>query len=176
MNRTLITIICFALALGLGLGLLWPKYQFLQSLQAQIKEEEEELQTKTEYFSQIKKILEELKKYEEELSKISNALPTDPSLPSLFNFLQKAASQTGLVLESIALKSISAPEAQKEPTKIKEIDVDLSLAGPYPALKDFLSAIEKSARIIEVRKISFSSPEDPSKPFSFEILIKTHSY
>lgn len=185
MNRFIITIICFVLALGLGLGLLWPKYQALKKLEVNIEQKETELQTRADYFSLIKDTSEELEKYQEPLSKISVALPlyTHLSLPPLFDFLNKAAAQTGLVLEDMSLVGISQPKTEEktakkggESIKTKEIQVNLLLNGSYPAVRDFLQALEKSARMIEVRNISFLTPEEPGEPFSFKLEIIAHSY
>lgn len=174
MNKLLITAICLIAALGLGLGFSWPKYQDLKALEANIEEKDLELQSETDYFSQIKETSEKLKGYEDSLAKISSALPPDPSLPALFNFLQQASSQTGLVLEEISLGSISPFQGKQE--SIKKIYVNLQLAGSYPAFKDFLSTLERSTKLIEVESIFFSSPREPEEPFSFKVNIKTHSY
>ena len=173
MNKPFITVLFLVATLAIGFGFILPQYQTLKSLQADIQEKNAEFHSKTEYFSQIKEIAEKLSQYEEGLSKISSALPSAPSLPSLFNFLQRTSSQTGLILEEITLKSISAPQ---ETEGLKEISVELQLIGSYSALKDFLLAVETSAGLIEVEKISFSTPRDLEQPFSFKVEIKSHSY
>ena len=185
MSRPILTFIFFFIALGLGFGLVLPKYQSLKVIREEIKNRSIELQNKTEYFEQVKTISRQLEEFREELSKISSALPSDPSLPSLFDFLQKTASQTGLVLEEISLGGIKTRETGKETGEVelkdalagtKEIYLDLKLAGTYPSFKDFLSAIEGSARIIQVQQISLSSPTKPEAAPSFELKIKTQSY
>ncbi|MBA7596528.1 hypothetical protein ES703_03502 [subsurface metagenome] len=174
MNKLIIIAVCFVLALILGLTLVLPKYQSLQFLQTSIQERSTELQFKEAYFSQVKEIAKQLEEYEEALAKISSALPQEPSLPSLFNFLQSISSQTGLILEKMSLGSISSP--QEEKNNLKEIHVSLQLAGAYSAFKDFLAAIEKSSRIIEIEDITFKTPKEPTDSFSFDVQIKTYSY
>lgn len=184
MNRPIIIIVILLIVLVLGIILIWPKYQSLDFLRTNIEEKEVELQYKEEYFSQLQDISEKLKDYEENFSKISNALPLDSSIPSLFNFLQKTSSGAGLILEDITLQGIIDNVAIKElenesevSTKgIKEIRVNLSLSGSYSAFKDFLQVLESSARLIEVKNISFSSPLESREPFSFGVNIITHSY
>jgi Tfp pilus assembly protein PilO len=176
MKKTFIITISLALAILFGLGLVWPKYQAFSNLQAEIEARNKELESKRDYFSQVEKISQDLKIYEAQLAKISSALPPDPSLPALFNFLQKSASQSGLILEKISLGGIVAQKKDEKPGVIKEIMVNMELSGSYESFKNFLSAMEKSARLIEVESISFSSPEEPGDPFSFELSIKTQSY
>lgn len=172
MNRLILAIIFFAVTLGLGIEVLWPEYQQLELSKAGIGNKDIELQYKEEKISRLETISQELEKNQESLSKILTALPATPSVPSLFNFLQRTSSETGLVLESIDLDGISPLE---EESKIKAIRIELQVAGSYSAFKDFLSALENSARIFEIKDISFSAPEE-EKSFSFSLSIITHSY
>ncbi len=165
-------IICFFLTLILGVGFLWPKFQDLREVQKNIKEKGEQLQSNEEYFSNLEEIKINLEEYQGELSKISSALPDDPSLPSLFDFLQKASSQSGLVLKGISPFTISSLE---EFPAFKEIQFGLEIAGSYSSFKNFLSILEESARMIEVENISFLSPEE-GRPFTFNLGIQVYSY
>lgn len=166
MNKLLSTVICLALALVVGLTLTWPKYQGLSVLWQNIEVKEEELQSKEDYYNQIKEINSELAKYTDALGKISSALPQTPALPSLFNFLQSSASQTGLVMEKIKLTGLGE----------KEIRVTCEVLGEYPAFKDFLKALEESARLIEMEEIMFEAAEEIGEPIQFTVKIKTQSH
>ena len=173
MNRLTLTIVCFAVTLGLGIGVLLPKYQRFELSQTGIEKKDIELQYKEEKISQLRTISGELKENQESLSKILTALPTTPSVPSMFNFLQRTSSETGLVLESIGLSGIVTLE---ESSELKAIQIKLQVVGSYSAFKDFLSALENSARIFEVKSISFSAPKEGGKSFSFNLSIIAHSY
>ena len=151
--------------------LIWPKYQNLSSLNKEISKKELEFQSQEEYFQNLKDISERLKEYQESLSKIDSALPSNPSLPELCNFLQKTSSQSGLSLKEISPSSIATGGEE-----IKESKVNLTLAGSYPSFKNFLSVLEKSARMIELEKISFSSPKKETESFDFDLIIKVYSY
>lgn len=170
-NLPLLIAISLFIILVLGVVLVLPKYQDLKSLQEKISQKRAELQYTQDYFSDLNKLSTELKKYSAELSKIDSALPLDPSLPSLFRFLQKTSSESGLVLKRLGqVSSNSLPERGK----LKEYSLDLSLSGSYLSFKSFLSALEKTARLIEIESFSFSSLEGP--PFTFSLKIKFHSY
>ncbi|MFC1663727.1 type 4a pilus biogenesis protein PilO [Patescibacteria group bacterium] len=172
MPRHIIIAICLFVALALGAGLLWPNYQDLKILQKKIEEKGIELQYKEEYFSELKKTSEALKEYSQKLLKIDAALPASPDLPSLFDFLQKASSQSGLVLNEI--KIVSTNSFNKD-LNVQETSLFLSLSGSYSALKDFLLNLQNSARLIEVESISFLSPEK-GETFFFNLKIKIYSY
>jgi len=179
MPRPIAIIICLFLALIIGFGLLIPKYQNLNLLKLRIQLKEAELQNEEEYFSKIHIISEDLKKYEEGLAKISSAFPDDSQLPSLFNFIQKTAAQSGLVLKKVVpakSKSIKE-ELVKEgwDSEILETGVNLTVAGSYASFKNFVSTLEKTARIIEIESISFTTPQKEG-PIDFNLRIKVYSY
>lgn len=183
MNKQIVIFISLLTILSLGIFLIWPKYQTLKEIQLKVSEKKTELQYKEEYFANLEKISQELEKYKEELAKINSALPEDPSLPTLYNFLEKASSQNGLILKKIGDFSIAPLVPPQETTtqeaasgEIKEIRLGFEVAGSYSALKNFLATLEKSARLIEVEVISFSSPKAGENLFSFELTIKTYSY
>ncbi len=173
MNKLIIIGGCLVLTLVLGLTLVWPKYQNIQVLRSNIEVKEAELENKTDYFAQIKETSEKAGEYEENLAKISSALPQSAALSSLFNFLQLATAQTGLLLEKISLVGVTDSEEIEE---IKETRVSLEISGAYSAFKNFLTALENSSRIIETEEITFNSPKEPADAFSFTMQIKTYSY
>ncbi len=177
--RPVAIIVGLIIPLLLVVGFSFPKYQDLKLLESKVKAKEAELQIEKNYFSEIGKAKEKLKKFEEEISKIDSALPVDPYLPSLCNFLQLTASQNGLVLKKItpSLTSLLKEELIKKgfSSQIKETGMNLTVAGDYSAFKSFLSDLEKTARMIETESVSFSSSEKEA-PIDFNLRIKIYSY
>lgn len=172
-NRQLIIGISLIVALILIVVLIWPKYQELSIFEKQIEGKKTELELETTYFAHLQQVSQELKQYENQLSKIDSALPQTSFLPDLLNFIQKAASQSGLLLKEIS--PVKTTQISSEETaQIKEVKLSLSLVGDYFSFKNFLSALETSARLIEVENISFSSPKEG--PFTFDLIIKVYSY
>jgi Tfp pilus assembly protein PilO len=144
-----------------------PKQTSLSILNSQLLQKKYELETLDKYFQEILKTSEKLKNYQEEISKIDSALPDNPSIPPLFNFLQKSSSQSGLLLENIVSINL------KEEGRLKKWTTTLKLKGDYPSLKNFISILENSARLIKVDKISiWSEGESPS----FDLTISFFSY
>jgi Tfp pilus assembly protein PilO len=179
MSRPFAIIIGLILLVALGIAVVFPEYQNLNLLQLKIREKEAEFQSGKEYFSNLDNISEKLKEYEESLSKINSALAAEPGLPALFNFLQTAASQNGLVLRKIAptLPSPLKEELVKEgwSPEIRETGINLIVTGSYPSFKNFLSVLEKTARMVEVESISLSILEEEG-PIDFNLRIKVYSY
>lgn len=182
-----IIVAIFVCALILATVFLWPKNLEFQNLRKAVGAKESELQQTIDYFQKLRLAQDELKNYESEFSKIDSALPDSAFLPSLLSFVQRAGSQSGIILKEISPFAISPSDFNP---KIQESQISLSLGGSYSSFKNFLSALEKSARIIEVENISFSSPETSatsSKPipakksgeeklFDFDLKIKAYNY
>ncbi|MGB9743595.1 MAG: type 4a pilus biogenesis protein PilO [Minisyncoccales bacterium] len=185
MVKKIIIVISLFLALAIGWFFLWPQYQELKNVRQEIKNKQEELQMIDNYFLKLEKIKSELAQYSsEDLAKLDSALPTNPGsyLPALFNYLQKSASQYGLVLKEISSAKINS---LKERANLSEVVFNIQLVGSYSSLKNWLSQITKSARIIEIEDLSFAyekvatteQKKEVSEPsFTFKINLKTFSY
>jgi len=162
-----------------------PKYQELSRLNLEIKHKKTEFQYIEEHFSEIHKLLEELENYKDKLEKVNFAFPSDDSLTlvSLLRFLVNTSSQTGLIFKELNSYSISVPKTTSGKvsdsgdslsSRIKTISLSFEVSGSYSAFKNFLKTLERSAKIIEVEKTSFSFEEEGI--FSFAVQIKTYLY
>lgn len=170
MSRLTISIICIILTFLAGIFLLYPKYQDLTFLSDQIKRKEAELRSQEGYFLNLISLSEELDKHEEQLILVDSAIPSTLSLPAIFDFLQKTASKNGLILK--AMDHATHPFSET----LKETKISLEMSGSYSSFKDFLSDLEKSARLIGVESISFSASEEEITAFSFLVTLRTYSY
>lgn len=173
MPRILISGALLLLAILVGVLLLWPNYQKLNNLWLQLERKETNLRYTEEYYNELSLLSERLKEFETELSKIDSALPSQPSLPSFYNFFQKTASENGLILTAIGNFSTTPFKGKEE---IKETSVGpIGLSGSYSSLKNFLIALEENSRMIEIENLSFSSPRE-GEIFDFKIALKIYSY
>lgn len=173
MNKTIVTILCFLLAIGLAFGLVLPKYQVLGSKMNEAKTKESNLSNMNDYYKKVAEVSVMIKKYPEEMAKIDFALPDEISLPLMYDFFQQRASEAGLILIE---ESGSKVNSKNDLSSIKEWQFVLDLAGSYTSFKNFLSILENSARLIEVKNISITSPEKIGESFHFSATVKFHSY
>lgn len=148
-----------------------PKYREFSDTRLELKEKKAELENTKKYFSELETLSDSLKASAPELAKIDSALPQEPSIPDLLNFLQKVSSQNGLILEKFDLNRIS-PE---EKSNVKNISLNLSLQGSYQSFKNFLFSLQRNSRLVEAESIRFSSLEK-SGLFTFNLSVKTYSY
>ena len=133
----------------------WPKLQEYINAQETVKIKDSEIAKKEEYFSKLRSIDSKLNDYTDELGKIDSALPLDPSMPELFNFMKEASSENGLILEQLTLGQ-GADSAIV--SGVQEIPFSVSVAGSYSAFKNLLTAVFQNVRMVDVGVISFSSP------------------
>ncbi|MDD5145527.1 MAG: type 4a pilus biogenesis protein PilO [Candidatus Pacebacteria bacterium] len=172
MKKPFIIIICLAAVFVAWKWLASPKYVEFTFVSRQLKEKAAALKEKKAYFEKLAGFSYDLKKYPEQLKKIDSALPEGESLPSVLDFLQKNAAETGLYFTEIGKVLTTLP---KENPSLKESRFDISLSGPYSAFKNFLANVEKSSRLIEIEEIKYSYPKEKELSSSFNLKIKFSS-
>lgn len=164
-----------------GYFFIWPKYQEFNQKKKEVEFTDEEFRAKEEYLFNIENTLKELLKYGEEVSKVDSALPSDPSIAALLNYFQKESSQNGLILKNIDVSGLFTQEVAQD--KIQKMPFSLTVSGSYGSFKNFVSAVYKNTRLIEIKSIKFSSvsQETEKSPalkdlFDFELEVETQSY
>ncbi len=175
MNRLSVSLVLLFLTLIWGAFFVTPKNENLTFLRQDIKEKRAELQSKATYLATLTQLSQKVNEYKAPLDKIDSAVPDSPELPTLFSFLQKVASQSGLVLTGldVVLTPVGgSPKSAIVGLAIKETHLNLILSGSYPALKNFLSTLEKSSRLIEVESIILVAKEEQ---VNVKIQVKVHS-
>ena len=172
MEKQIFIFIFLLSAIILSVFFTFPKYQEVVDIKSQIEAKRTVLQYKEDRFLQLKNLEEKLEHYKEPLEKLDSVLPKDPDLPDLFNFLEKTALENGLVLGKISSFTVLSPKTKEQ---LGQASVVFSLSGSYSSLKNFLDTLEKSARLITLESLSFSSPEE-GETFNFDLIIKVSFY
>lgn len=149
--------------------LVLPSYQEFKRLKAEIKTKEVELQN----LKHLDEILVRIKEKSEDLAKIEIALPKNPDLPTLLEFIQASAAKNGLILADVRILGVTPLRGRE---RIKKNSLFLELLGDYSGFKNFLFSLERNVRMIVVEEINFSSPGEDKKPFPFELKISIYSY
>ena len=168
---TIIVIISAFLLLGIFF-FWWPKYQSFSDKLDELRVKREELRTKEEYFVQLQKLSSSFQEYSLEVSKVEAALPLTPQVPDFLNFVERQSARSGLILQST---SVAKAQVLQQGSDIFKIPVSVSLAGPYPAFKNFLLALQSSSRLAELVEVSFFTPQQ-GQIFTFDLKMRIHSY
>jgi len=171
MKRPFFIVIFLSLALILGAVLVRPKYRDWRLMERRIEEARAEIEGREEYLQNLREIGEILENYQEQLAKIDLALPPDPQLPFLFHSLQEISFRAGVILKKI--KPLTTRPSPDLPG-LNETEVSLAVSGLYSSFKNFLLALERSARLFRVESISFSSAGEGPK--DFHLRVKVYSY
>jgi len=170
MSRRLLPIISILILIALLLGgyFLWlPQYRKYKEAKVTLKEKTEQLKQKIAYFDDLARLSKKMKKKEEEIRKITTSLPKELSQPSIYNYFQKVAPDTGMMLESINVgkvekKTTAKNEGAKLPSEVKKVPISLSVSGRYFAFKNFLSKIYRCIRFFDIDSVSFSASKSGS--------------
>ena len=173
--QRLIPIISVAIILVLiaaGVLFWWPRYESFRDLKVLLERKEVELGQKKEYFDKLRETSRKLQNYQEPLAKIETAVPNEPSISSIFYFIQQVSAQSGLILQEIEIDAIDRSSDQT--SEVGAITFSVNVAGAYPAFKNFLNAVYQSTRLIEIEKITLSTSKERGVLFDFDITLETH--
>ena len=175
-NYLSLATILFFLSVFLISLFLVPKYQAVSKLRNSLSDYEKALAEQRDYFKNLDEDLEKIDEYKDLMEKISLAIPKESSIVDFFNLIDNLASANGLSLEQVGSFRISE---SKEISNLKEMETSFTVSGPYASFKEFISAIQNSARLIEVEEISFKSEAGPGKEkagiFDFSLKVKVYS-
>lgn len=150
--------ISFSLALFLLLFVVRPKYQDLNKVNREINRVQSKVEKSKDYVSDLKELSKQLDQNRKGVRKIESALPSEPKIPSLLNFLSVSAEDEGLLM-----KNVSGISQSSYKNNINKTNISITLSGSYSSFKRLLKVIEKSSRIIEVENIGFSMPKEDDK-------------
>lgn len=169
--KPIIATVCFCLALLMILFLVWPNYQDFRQTRQKIERAQVEIQRGEEYVSELQTYSERLEKKQSAMDKVSSSLPSEPGVPALLNFIRSTANDYGLTLKEIG--SVSRDPFKED---INKVEMNVIVVGSYPSFKTFVRAVENSSRIIDIKNLSFRTPEDEEDSPRFQLRLVTYYY
>ena len=170
MNRIFLSIFLIGSSLIFGIFVAFPRFQAFSVVQKELGVKKAELESRESYFAHVKDLQDRINA-EELVAKIDAAMPNDPQLPALHDFLQSTAAGSGLSLRSIAVSQHSPTQGMR----LERINASLQLGGSYDGLKVFLSNLLRASRMTDVDSVSFSSPQ-AGTGFVFNVRLTSYSY
>lgn len=193
-DRPITIAICLFIILLLTFFLAMPEYNTFKSLRLELGKKTAEYNAEYEYLSEIANLYNEIQIRKEDLQKIDDALPIGSNFGNLVYYFQNQTSADGLIIKSLFLSKSSSPGSKSDSNEAYQPQIDMSdivfslnLMGSYSALENFIVSLEKSARLFEVKTISFGSqPAEQSfgaeaqfqteQTHNFNLEVATHSY
>ncbi|MEK7515106.1 MAG: type 4a pilus biogenesis protein PilO [Patescibacteria group bacterium] len=90
-------------------------------------------------------------------------LPTEENIPELISALQQMARDAGVGVKSISVTGGAGGKSAQATGVVKSVGISLSAQGSYTSIKNLLSFLERSRRIIDVATVDFApSAIDPT--------------
>lgn len=174
--RIIVSIFLLVASLGLGLLLLWPTYQELSQLRAQVKEVRERLERGEAVVSQLKEVRGQVEMHQEDFAKMSIGVPQEVRLPAVYDLVQDLGSSSGVLVQAIEANTIRGDEEREGGVAITELNLQVS--GSYEGLKSFLGALRRSARILNVQsvRVDVSETEEGASILDIAIEMNVYSY
>jgi len=176
----------FFLLFGLLFLFFWvlPEYEEMRGAFSELEAKEKELESRSEYISQITGMYELLLENEYEVAKVRNALPPDHHLPSLFLAIREMGAQSGVFVEGFGSFTV------REVDDLREVEFTVNVAGRYSGIKTLINrmedgddddeagiSLETLSRIIEIDDARMEYMEDrETRPIEMSITVRAYSY
>ncbi|MBU4141548.1 type 4a pilus biogenesis protein PilO [Patescibacteria group bacterium] len=163
-------------------------YPEIGILRDKIKTQEMITEDSEDTLKRLKELISFTAKNKEIINKFDLVLPADEDKANLLSNLDSLASASGLSTLKIVFEESSNPAGEKQGAAgalPKNYDFDsrtvkMSLRGSYLSFKNFLAAIEKNQRVMDIVFVDFSSDssskeiEGERKTYSYNIELKTY--
>lgn len=158
--------ILFLAALAIGYWVLMPLYGYIGvALETKIQNKNV-LVERQKLVANLAQLMGQYNERASDVAFFDRAIPVGQNIAELLVNLEALASENGLIFSSVDFKS-----KELEVNGVKTLLMEIKLKGLYPALQNYIKALEKSLRIFDVVSISFSgiSPEQLGIKTSSEI-------
>jgi len=175
-NSSSLNILAVVLTLGLVIiawKLISPSYasnsQSLKSLENEITNAQAKLDS-------LDKTRNDLSTIESTYNIISVAIPEDNDEPNLITELEAIAVKNSLTIPSISISGESEETAAYEDDGLSSynqtgtpISINMSVSGTFEQLNEFIGALEKSVKFMNITDLNFAYSEDGGLSLSISI-------
>lgn len=157
-----------------------PHYNNVRSLRAEAADYNQVLDNAKTLARERNRLVEKYNAFDAgQLAKLDAMLPTTPENVALILELDAIATQNGLALQNVKIDSSEsqAPSAARPGTAANNdtgtLSITFTATGPYGGFVNFLQSMERSLRIININKVSFTALEDKAN-YQYTVGIKTY--
>lgn len=173
--------------------LVWGKMSELRGTQAQIAARLGTINLEKQVIQKLNSISQVLDSQKTNVERLEQAIPSNNQEPEILSMIENISSQNGLNLISLDItipeeqllpKGIKVRDLPIEKQLLKRLEITTNLEGNYASLKNWLTAMEKNLRIMDVNKISFKIKQSftstntvaPNIDPTFDFAINTITY
>ncbi len=161
-------LLLLALLVAAGFIVIKPKIDEYKGVTASIQDVQLQAENEKQYFDSLSRSVAAAQTIDPEvLGKVDLALPREPGVPNLLVQMDAAASANKVKISSI---TFSADDKKAATGKVQGLNMTMTVeAQDYQALKNFLSSLELSLRVIDIQNLSINSFSKNSAVFSLQM-------
>lgn len=172
-KKNIIAVISFIISLALMFVFIFPLFSSAKVMYLDLSQKRQEIEKLKELLDKVEKISQNYNNVSEEVEKILLALPEEKDLPQLLVQFEKLALNNGLLLESIEFGEISKKEKKDFIRNIDDYNelneskkilftfpnsfILIKIVGSYSAFTNYIDALEKNVRSMDIYSIKFDS-------------------
>jgi Tfp pilus assembly protein PilO len=174
MNNNFIPVGAIAIAIAIIFLYVSPTYNgSIASSKNAIANTERALLAADEYKLREKTLLDEKAGIlPEDLERLTNMFPSSVDNISLTIDLSALAVRSGVLLTNIAIEAPDKQAQASEGSPVGFVDLSLSATGSYGAFRTFLTSLEKSLRLLDVRSLSVESSD--TGVYKYDLIIRLY--
>ena len=161
-----------AIAVVLFWALALPLYNRITDLDIAIQEREDLLNTRSTIMANIKKLNQEYQKRIPEITKLATMVPAKKSIAEVLSAINDISSKNGIELFNSSIIGQKPSNAEDYPYNLLSLEIGLN--GSYPSMTNFLRALEKNLRLVDITSIDATTGLGTSSVLNF--VVKGNSY
>ena len=134
----------------LGWFLVWPKFQELTALKAELTGLQAQIDEKTRIANNLPKLQAEYEQLNRELAQALTELPNSKEIPTLLTSITTLGKNAGLDFLTFR------PKGEVVKDFYAEVPVDIVVSGSYYSVANFFAAVSNLPRIVNITNVAFS--------------------
>lgn len=180
--RLILSILMLVASIGGFVGFIVPQYKAVQALRVQAADYNKVLENARTLQEERNKLVTKYNAFDQSLlGKLEAMLPRNPENVKLILELDSIAKQYGVVLQNVKIEDTSGqtqatlrPGAAPVNQDIGTLSITFSVAGSYEGFTNFIKTVEKSLRIVDIQKITFTALDETKNTYQYTVGIKTY--
>ncbi|MCE9643360.1 MAG: type 4a pilus biogenesis protein PilO [Candidatus Andersenbacteria bacterium] len=162
-----------------------PQLDSITTLRHDITDNTNTLKTKQDFIASLSAKVQQLQSQPQAEQQLAVVVPQGDMTQDIVRVVSQYASQVGLVIVGVTNNSV-AQQAQLDasiargdvtstPSDVRTLSFQVQTSGTYGQLRDFLKALEKSPRIIDVVHLSIKSMKDQTGQITATLDMQSYS-
>ncbi|PIP86708.1 hypothetical protein COV42_02600 [Candidatus Campbellbacteria bacterium CG11_big_fil_rev_8_21_14_0_20_44_21] len=177
MSRPIFSTILIVLAVVVFFSFVNPTYEEVRALSEESAQFDNALNRSKELQSVRDELLSRYNTFSNEnLDRIEKLLPDNLDNVRLILDLDGIASKYGMLIKnvSIADKEEETSGVVLPQSPVGKMELSFAMTGSYSEFKKFMSDLEQSLRIVDLKRLSFKPQEQNEDIINFEVSVRTY--